>query len=400
MQNFYFSVAPHHTSTNRHRQTQTTTANNTTHNNNTHRPGTQTPTDSIQPAYRQYRQHTDSIQTAYREHTDSIQTANRQQTDTDTAVVWLLSAMLDHVVDIITPREMKYFGLKLVNYTSKTIRRSSDSTNIRRFVSHFGSTPMVLSIIYADLQTTQIASARVTGDKMNLRHFLIAMHALKRYPTEEERQAIFDISPHHGRDVVWFFVTRIQNLKVEKIKWPSDEECEGNTWIMSVDGTHCWIEEPIHPEFSQDRKFYSHKYNKAGLNYELGILLWESRLVWMQGPTRAGSNDVHNFVNGGLEGRLLLMGKKAIGDGGYYGHQAAISTPNVADPRNVGKFKSRALKRHEKFNGMIKCFDCLKGRFRHSIERFSCCFEAVCVICQYQMENGKPLYNILIEDIM
>ena len=304
------------------------------------------------------------------------------------------------VHDIVTPTTMKFVGLKMVNYRTKTINRVRDSTNIRRFVSHFGSTPSVLSKIYADLQSTPIADARVTGRALNLRHFLIAMHTLKRYPTEEERQAIFDISPHHGRDVVWFYLEKIQNLKAAKIKWPSDEECEGNVWIISVDGTHCWIEEPKHREFSQDTAFYSHKFNKAGLNYELGILLWESRLVWMKGPTRAGSNDVANFVNGGLQEKLLLMNKKAIGDSGYNGHQSTISTPNGSDPRNVAKFKSRALKRHEKFNGRAKSFDCLQGRFRHSVARFATCFEAVCVICQYQMENGKPLYNILIEDIM
>lgn len=226
------------------------------------------------------------------------------------------------------------------------------------------------------------------------------MHALKRYLTEEQRQAIFAISPHHGRDIVWFYLEKIQNLKAAKINWPSDEECEGNQWIISIDGTHCWIEEPKHADFLQDTTFYSQKFNKASLNYELGILLWESRLVWMKGPTRAGPNNIANFVNGGLRDKLLLMGKKAISDAGNTGHQAALSTPNGAYLRNVAKFKSRALKRHEKFNGMIKTFDCLKGRFRHSVAQFGTCFEAACVICQYQMENGKPLYNILIEDIM
>lgn len=302
--------------------------------------------------------------------------------------------------DIVTPRRMMNYGLKLVNYRSKVIKRSCYRTNLRRFVSHFGSSPLVLSLIYAELQTTPIAEARIPVENLNLKHFLIAMHALKRYPTEEERQAIFDVSPHFGRDVVWFYLEKIQNLKAAKIKWPSDLECEGNVWIVSVDGTHCWIKEPTHAEFSQDRRYFSHKFSKAGVNYELAILLWESRLVWMKGPTRAGLNDIQNFVNGGLKEKLLLMGKKAIGDGGYCGHQSTVVTPNGADLRNVKKFKSRALKRHEKFNGMIKNFDCLKGRFRHSIPRFATCFEAVCVICQYQMENGRPLYNILIEDIM
>ena len=55
--------------------------------------------------------------------------------------------------------------------------------------------------------------------------------------------------------------------------------------------------------------------------------------------------------------------------------------------------------RHESFNGMIKQFDCLVGRFRHPMGRYATCFEAVCVLCQYKMEMGSPLFDILVEDI-
>lgn len=302
--------------------------------------------------------------------------------------------------DNVPPNELCLIGLKLVNYRKKRIERANDATNLRRFSSHFGSSPRVLAILYADLQTTSVEAARITQEDINVRHFLMAMHTLKRYPTEDEREAIFDISPHQGRDIVWFYLQKVQHLKAQKIVWPTEEECEGNVWILSVDGTHCWLEEPTHPEFSQDSAFYSHKFNKAGVNYELGILLWESRLVWMKGPTRAGSNDIANFLHDGLHQALLTMNKKAIGDGGYSGHHDTISTPNGADDKKVARFKSRALKRHEKFNGMTKNFDCLSGRFRHSVSRFATCFEAVCVVCQYQMENGRPLFRILIEDLM
>jgi hypothetical protein len=84
----------------------------------------------------------------------------------------------------------------------------------------------------------------------------------------------------------------------------------------------------------------------------------------------------------------------------YNGHPKEVSTYNAHDPRGVRKFKSRALKRHENFNGMTKRFGCLKGRFCHSVKRFATCLEAVCVICQYQCELEQPLYDVLIEDIM
>ena len=75
-----------------------------------------------------------------------------------------------------------------------------------------------------------------------------------------------------------------------------------------------------------------------------------------------------------------------------------MSTLTSHSSKHVFKLKSRALKHHEKFNGMLKNFDCLSGRFRHGVDRFKNCFEAVCVIAQYQMENNRPLYDVLIDD--
>ena len=87
-------------------------------------------------------------------------------------------------------------------------------------------------------------------------------------------------------------------------------------WDLTVDGTHCWIREPQHPVWSQDPEWYSHKFNKGGINYELGISISQNILVWMNGPFKAGLNDITNFTNKGLKEKLRANGKKAIGDGG------------------------------------------------------------------------------------
>ena len=68
--------------------------------------------------------------------------------------------------------------------------------------------------------------------------------------------------------------------------------------------------------------------------------------------------------------------------------------------KKLRKFKTRALKRHEKFNGHMKVFECLSNRFRSGKEKFAACFEAVAVICQYQIENDKPMFDVLIQDIL
>ena len=176
---------------------------------------------------------------------------------------------------------------------------------------------------------------------------------------------------------MWFFLEKIQALKQQKIVWPDDID---DIWACSVDVTHCWVHKVTHPEFSLDPEYYSHKHNKSGITYELAISLQEQRLIWINGGFKSGKyNDVGIFKEEGLQDLLRQLGNQAIGDGGYEGPDE-ISTPNSIDLRPVQKFKSSALKRHEKFNGFIKVYDCLKGRFQHSPDHLSACFEAVCVL--------------------
>jgi hypothetical protein len=146
------------------------------------------------------------------------------------------------------------------------------------------------------------------------------------------------------------------------------------------------MEEPIHPTLSQDSKHFSHKFSKAGMNYELGIAISESKLVWMNGPFKASTNDV-------------ARQKKAIGDKGYSGHSEVVSVFNKFDSKPVKTFKSRALKRHET-NVMTKRYRVLRGPFRHGVKKFAASFEAVCVLCQYQIELDEPLFEVLVEDVL
>jgi hypothetical protein len=82
----------------------------------------------------------------------------------------------------------------------------------------------------------------------------------------------------------------------------------------------------------------SHKYAKAGIDYELGISMTTSHLVWMNGPFKAGQNDARIFRDHGLRDRLRAIGKKAIGDRGYQGYHNECSTYNPQDSWNVKQF--------------------------------------------------------------
>eukprot|EP00536_Pseudo-nitzschia_multiseries_P013756 jgi/Psemu1/36277/gm1.36277_g len=155
------------------------------------------------------------------------------------------------------------------------------------------------------------------------------------------------------------------------------------------------LQDPCNPPREQRKSLgqmiWDHKFNKAGVNYKLDIALASNTLIWMNGPFKAGQNDVTIFVENGLEQCLrYLCCKKCIGDGDYRGDNDAASTPNAHDGYGVKRFKTRALKCHEGFNnGMTKVFRILHDRFRHSVKKSPRAFEAV-----------HPLYNVLVDDLV
>ncbi|KAG7336887.1 hypothetical protein IV203_028172 [Nitzschia inconspicua] len=102
----------------------------------------------------------------------------------------------------------------------------------------------------------------------------------------------------------------------------------------------------------------------------------------------------------GEDKQEILGFRNWIGNIGVLMDRPKLIVQNAHDSFGVKKFKSRALKRHETFNGMTKRFGCLDGRFRHGSQKFATCFEAVCVLCQYQIEQELPLFDVLIEAIM
>jgi hypothetical protein len=114
----------------------------------------------------------------------------------------------------------------------------------------------------------------------------------------------------------------------------------------------------------------------------------------MSGPFLASVHDVTIFRKpGGLMSKIP-PGKKAIGDSGYKGEPDKVSVHNTLDSQEVTRFKNRVRARHENFNGRIKSFHILDTRFRHGHAKHKTVFEAACVIMQYDIENGHPLFDV------
>jgi DDE superfamily endonuclease len=162
--------------------------------------------------------------------------------------------------------------------------------------------------------------------------------------------------------------------------------------MVSVDGTHCRINEPRQMPSSG---WYSHKSNSAGLTYEIAVDIHESKVVWINGPFPAGQNDRSVYIQAGGLQSMIPPSKKVIADKGYRcKNDKTLSTPNPFDSDILKTFKRRTRARHETFNKRIKQFGILSGCFRHKLAKHQCVFEAICVIVQYDMDSGYKLFDV------
>jgi DDE superfamily endonuclease len=101
-----------------------------------------------------------------------------------------------------------------------------------------------------------------------------------------------------------------------------------------VDGTHCPVYEPSHPDLVFDRSYFSHKFGSSGVNYDLALLSFESQVVWVSGPHPACIPDINIFRQDNGLGSLIQPGKCAIADEGYWGDER-IRTRNHLDTAKV-----------------------------------------------------------------
>lgn len=300
--------------------------------------------------------------------------------------------------------EMLMHGLALVGNDKRKQNQVKKATRVRRFKCAFGSSPIVCCAIFIDLQKIKSENVRLVVNKNDphstLRAFLISLYFLRHYSTEEDEQRLFGLCGNTIRPMKWHILRGIQHLKQKKIVWPVEWTLHPlpsgiPIFLVSVDGVHCEIQEPSTGKWSKDPKYYSHKFHKAGYAYEVALSVFENRCVHISGPFPASVHDGAIFKKS-LRAKIPV-GHLAIADNGYKGIDNKISKPNPLDTPEVRKFKGRARARQENFNARLKIFKVLKNEFRNNTkkeEKHKCCFEAVAVICQYQLELGSPLWDV------
>jgi hypothetical protein len=118
----------------------------------------------------------------------------------------------------IDPADWLELGLQFVGFDKS--RQKCHKTNRERFVTHFGASPETHSLIFHDLQITDISEARISKpDPLSL---LIATHWLKTYPKEAQIAGTFKVDEKTVRKRVWTYVQAIAALKGMKVRECAD----------------------------------------------------------------------------------------------------------------------------------------------------------------------------------
>ncbi|CAB9527100.1 hypothetical protein SEMRO_1942_G306740.1 [Seminavis robusta] len=134
-----------------------------------------------------------------------------------------------------------------------------ETSVIERFTNAYGAKPITCEQMWTDL-----ISMGEVNKKSKPMHLFIALRFLYKNDTELDLMSFFKIgSDNTIRKWCWSYVKKIQKLlKGKMLTW--EEADDGMIFFLTVDGTHCPIEEPR--PFS--KIWSSHKFGgDAALNY-------------------------------------------------------------------------------------------------------------------------------------
>jgi DDE superfamily endonuclease len=302
------------------------------------------------------------------------------------------------VPPLLSPIDVLQKGLECC--TGSRYNKCSEATRNKQFHALYGSSPFHLASLWFDLTNTEVEGAKLTAEEntsTGLVMFLMANYFLWSYPKNSRLLASqFGICERYSRgEPIWRWVSKIAAMKETTIVWdPRLDSPNSELFIITVDGTDFRVHEKKHPTLPIDRTQFSKKFNHGALKYEIAMSVFKPKCVWISGPHRGGKHDIVIFREG-LKGKIA-QGKRVIADRGYVtsrDDEKMLSTPDALDSKELNNFKSRARLRHETFNGRLKFFHCLSDTFRHDLDKHKLAFEAVCVIVQYQMDNGSVIYD-------
>lgn len=308
---------------------------------------------------------------------------------------------------ILSIQEVQTNGLSFLG-VSQLHQASLGQSKCREiFKEMYGSSPTILASLWHDLMITDVLNASCDDADRTIRgfkQFMMANCFLWGYPRNSTwlRMLFFPVGEKDTRgEPIWRWIRKIQALLPTKIKFLdrfddiADPYCE--MFIIGVDGTDCRMWERQHETMPMDRQLMSHKFNHAAFKYEIGVAIYENKIVWVNGPFKGGRHDLRIFREDGLKERMP-EGKILVADRGYQSSKKdevnMIATPTIGDDPEIHRFMGRVRCRTETVMGRLKGFKILSETFHHGPEKHEWAFKACAVIVQYHLDHGAYLYDV------
>jgi hypothetical protein len=166
--------------------------------------------------------------------------------------------------------------------------------------------------------------------------------------------------------------------------------------LVSVDGTHFHVKQPT--VFEVAKQFFSYKFKKPALSYEVALCIQTGWIVWINGPFPGTSHDITIFRSSLLS--YLDENERVEADDGYVGESPRyVKCPkSFTNPLETRKMQQDVRSRQETINARLKDWGCLSQRFRHNLVKHSNCFRSVAVITQLSIESGEELFGVTYSD--
>jgi hypothetical protein len=242
-----------------------------------------------------------------------------------------------------------------------------------------------IAMLWNKLEPTTLISPRA-----EVKHLLWTMVYLKVHKTEPVHLRITGCKSRDTfRNWVDRFTLAMADLSDDVIdfsnrfkNWNGRARC-----LTTLDGTDVKCTEPV----PRGSIWWSHKFNGAGLRYEVATCIVTGDIVWFRGPFPCNMSD-REIYDMHLVHRLF-PGEGVEADSGYSG-RINIFTPGVAQTRTERKLKSQVRGRHESVNGLFKVFGVMKKWENRDIAKHGRMAKAVALIVQLSFSCGAKLYNI------
>ena len=304
------------------------------------------------------------------------------------------------MMDLLSPKEVLERGFSYVNVRWKDRKLENNQVT---FHANYGTSAGDLAEMGYDLCHTNIPEALLEQKEVStsgFKAFLRAHFFLWTYPKNSELFAAhFGVSEKYCRGkYIWKWVRRIAAMKHNKIALDASIQSPNTEkFALTTDGVDFGAWEVKHATEPKDTGFFTYKHGRCGFKYLISLSVFHSKCAFLDGPFRGGENDLNMFRNE-LKAKIP-EGKLVIVDRGFESGQdptekEILATPNPCDSKALAKFKSRARCRHETFNGRIKKFASMSQTFCHGMNKHKHAFVAVCVIIQYQLDNGGTLFAV------